>query len=254
MTIQREKVIKDIVDLTPKLRDGQLVWLRRLTKIFHCPMECKLNESSDILNKEVADYFGNALMFHHCFSVESFSKDKFEYVLEQSFTQNNKNAKRAPKGNPGHDINIEEAKFSLKTQADRNIKIGIVHISKFMELGKGDWSDNPEDLNGLRDQFFAHMKSYERILTLRNLRAGHGWHYELVEIPKSLLLEAADGEMEMKIDSKQFPKPGYCRVYDSNKNLSFALYFDGGTERKLQIKSLRKSLCRVHCEWFFSFG
>lgn len=31
----------------------------------------------------------------------------------------------------------------------------------------------------------------------------------------------------------------------------YALYFDGGTERKLQIKSLRKSLCVVHASWEF---
>ena len=33
--------------------------------------------------------------------------------------------------------------------------------------------------------------------------------------------------------------------------MKFALYFDGGTERKLQVKDLQKSLCIVHGEWDF---
>jgi hypothetical protein len=33
--------------------------------------------------------------------------------------------------------------------------------------------------------------------------------------------------------------------------LLFSLYFDGGGERKLQIKSLKKGLCKVHATWQF---
>jgi hypothetical protein len=125
-----------------------------------------------------------------------------------------------------------------------------------MELGKGDWSNKPEQLKGLRDQFLKHMKNYERIVSLRamsRIRVGKTyWHYELVEIPKALLEEAANGELKMQMDSRQNPKPGYCTVRDERGNLKFALYFDGGGERKLQIKDLKKSLCIVHAEWDFS--
>lgn len=51
--------------------------------------------------------------------------------------------------------------------------------------------------------------------------------------------------------SKQTPKPGYCHVNDVNGNEKFQLYFDGGTERKLQIKNLDKGFCVVHAEWEF---
>ena len=56
-----------------------------------------------------------------------------------------------------------------------------------MELGKGVWGDNPNDLVGLRKHFLEHMKAYDRILTLRTLTKAPKWKYELVEIPKSLL-------------------------------------------------------------------
>lgn len=96
------------------------------------------------------------------------------------------------------------------------------------------------------------MRNYDRILTLRRLKAV-GFHvYELVEIPKALLLEAGSGQFEMKSDSRQFPKPGYCTVHAPDGRIKFQLYFDGGTERKLQIKQLDKALCVVHATWRFA--
>ena len=87
---------------------------------------------------------------------------------------------------------------------------------------------------------------------MRAIRKAPNWHYELVEIPKSLLARSKDGELEMKTDSKQNPKPGYCHVLDDDGRPLFQLYFDGGTERKLQIKSLQKSACLLHAEWKFT--
>lgn len=73
----------------------------------------------------------------------------------------------------------------------------------------------------------------------------------LVEIPKPLLLEAKDCVFDLRKSSKQKPKPGYGYVKESNGKLKFSLYFDGGTERKLQIKQLRRDLCKVHATWIF---
>lgn len=104
----------------------------------------------------------------------------------------------------------------------------------------------------LRDLFLEHMRSYERIFTLRCLSADPAMvRYELVEIPKALLLEASNCVLEIREDSRQNPKPGYGYVRDAAGQLKFSLYFDGGTERKLQIKGLRKDLCKVHATWSF---
>lgn len=158
---------------------------------------------------------------------------------------------RLPWGQPSFDISINDFTISLKTEAGKSIKEGFVHISKFMELGKGKWGNEKSDLVGLRERFFKHMKGYQRIFILRCLNQGTPrWHYELVEIPNSLLLKAEGGELEMKHESKQSPKPGYCHVRDG-KNLLFQLYFDGGTERKLQIKNLEKRQCTLVAEWYF---
>jgi len=238
-----------------ELTDGQLRWIEAIIKCFKQPANFRRNNDSDIISDCVLSDFGDHLLIHHSFSAEPFTKDKFEYALERTINHcyGDNPASLAPKGNPGHDITIKGERFSLKTQADKNIALQYLHISKFHELGKGKWTNNLEDLYGLRTQFFEHMQSYERILILRriNPRKKDTWHYELVEIPKSLLKKAINGRFEMKHESTQNPKPGYCYVTDRYGDTMFNLYFDGGTERKLQIKKLDKSLCIVHAEWIF---
>ena len=233
------------------LSSSQIGWVESIISQFSVTHFYNVVDS-DIFDECMLESFGDALLIHHCMSKEPFSKDKFEYVLERVANFCGKRAEISPKGNLGHDITINEINFSLKTQADRQIKLDEIHISKFMELGHGVWGDNPSQLENLREQFFRHMKSYDRILSLRTLsKTPHNWKYELVEIPKTLLFEASDGELEMKIDSPQFPKPGYCYVRDENGVDKFHLYFDVGGERKLQVKHIQKKYCRVHATWEF---
>jgi hypothetical protein len=70
----------------------------------------------------------------------------------------------AQRGNPGYDMTLGGVRFSLKTQANKGLSSRYLHISKFMELGGGTWTDQEEDFMGLREQFFRHMESYDRIL------------------------------------------------------------------------------------------
>ena len=138
-----------------------------------------------------------------------------------------------------------------RSPGGKSVKAERIWISKFMELGRGKW-ENEQDLAGLRDSFLRHMNQYDRILSLRALQKSPQWHYELVEIPKAVLQRAASGQIVMQHESRQTPKPGYCDARDDSNALLFRLYFDGGTERKLQIKDLVKSACIVHGEWEFT--
>lgn len=240
-----------IKELLAAATPGQLAVLERILEELQKPSTFQRNPKSDFVNDCLLNGLGDVLRIHHCFSAEAFTKDRFEYALERVANECGVKAARAPRGNPGHDLNIKGVPFSLKTQADRNIRVDRIHISKFMELGKGAWTDKESDLIGLRDQFFAHMKSYQRILTLRRLSEPGFQFYELVEIPKALLEEAAKGKLEMHHGSSQMPKPGYCTITDAAGATKFQLYFDGGTERKLQVRTLDKSLCIVHATWKF---
>lgn len=250
MTDDRKRLIELLVKTIPELTAGQLQWLQRVVHVFSVDHDFRLSESN-IFDETTLQNFGDAIRVHHSFSSEPFSKDKFEYVLVKVLKMSGHTSTLAPKGNPGHDATTNGVKLSLKTQADKGVKEDILWISKFMELGKGNWGDNPVDLIGLRQQFLEHMKAYDRILTLRTLTRAPKWKYELVEIPKGLLMKASDGELKMMTDSKQYPKPGYCYFRNKAGELIFELYFDGGSERKLQIKNLKKRYCSVHATWEF---
>ncbi len=178
--------IKNLINAVRELTPGQIAWLENTVRVFRFPHKFEIFQDG-LLDASTLENFGDALRIHHSFSAEPFSKDKFEYVLEKVINFNRKRAHLSSKGNPGHDITIDGVPVSLKTQADKSIREEKISISKFMELGKGIWGNNPEDLSLLRKMFFAHMESYERIFTLRALRKAPDWTYELVEIPKSLL-------------------------------------------------------------------
>jgi|GEM_PF-5072127 len=77
---------------------------------------------SDIINETILSDFGDALRIHHGFSKEPFSKDKFEYVLEQTLNMNRPISRLASKGDRGHDITINGVPISLTTQTDKNTK------------------------------------------------------------------------------------------------------------------------------------
>lgn len=222
-----------------------------MVQVFSQPWTVKRGSDSDIISESVLLDFGDVLRIHHCFSREPFSKDKFEFALEAVLRATGVEAELAPRGRRGYDIKINGKNVSLKTEAAKAIRGDTLHISKFMELGGGHWGDNPKDLMGLRQQFFDNLKSVNRILVLRALRKGDpDYLYELVEIPKKLLEKASTGRFEMRMESSQFPKPGYCFV-EKEGELLFSLYFDGGGERKLQIKNLKKDLCKFHSSWQF---
>ena len=245
----REERIRLLAEALRELSDSQLAWTEGVINQFKQNPELQRNPVSDLITDCVLEMFGDALQIHHCFSTEALSKDRFEYAFERVLNLCGISAQLAAKGNPGHDITIRGVPFSLKTQADRNLRRDFLHISKFMELGKGAWVVE-QDLIGLRDQFFKHMNAYDRILQLRRLTDLETLQeYELVEIPKELLLKAGAGTLKMMQESLQTPKPGTCSVSDAVGKLLFELYFDGGTERKLQVRHLDKRNCIVHGVW-----
>lgn len=130
----------------------QLEFIESIVDQFRKPfITLTYDYSSDLVDDRFLRDFGDVLRIHHCFSKEALSKDRFEYAFDKIMNQCGRFAELAPKGNPGHDITIGGIPCSLKTQADANIKEDILHISKFMELGKGRWSARAKDLEGLRE-------------------------------------------------------------------------------------------------------
>lgn len=247
----RRERIDRLISLIPSLTEHRLEVVDTIVSVFLLPKVFDRFAKSELISQTILEDFGDVLRMHHCFSREPFSKDKFEYALERILQNSGVDAKLGPRGQRGYDIQIKNKNYSLKTEAAKAIKNDSIHISKFMELGGGQWGDSSSDLKGLRDQFLNALNKFDKILILRALRKGEpDYKYELVEIPKTLLLRAENGRLEMSMDSKQFPKPGYCFIEEGN-NIVYSLYFDGGGERKLQIKGIPKNLCTTHATWKF---
>lgn len=241
---EKEKMLDALASLTA----GQRQLIESAIAGFSARRVFKRAEDSDLISQSVLENLGDRLLNHHAVSRQALTKDRFEYALEAAL-----NASEVPaqlvksRTNRGHDITINGVPVSLKTEASAGIQEDVIHVSKWMELGKGPW-----ELPLLRDSFLEHMKSYDRIFTLRCLStASKLTRYELVEIPKNLLQEAACCEFEVKNDSTQNPKPGYGYVRNNRGDLKYALYFDGGAERKLQIRKMQKTTCKVHATWMF---
>jgi hypothetical protein len=205
------------------------------------------NPQSDFITDEGLNSIGDAILAHHSMAQRPLSKESFEHALAGALNKAGQVAQLAKRGNPGQDITVDGVPISLKTQADASIKPDELFISKWMELGSGNWI-----LTELRDQFLTHLNNYKRVFQFRCHRQGQtGFLYELVEIPMALLREAKNAELEFSDRSKQEIQCGYGRVTDTAGRLKFALYFDGGSERKLQLKYLRKDLCVLHATWSF---
>jgi Type II site-specific deoxyribonuclease len=244
---ERKKLIDSIALAMEALTPSQLELVRNVIARLATKTVGYRNPESDFVSEAGLNHIGDALLAHHSMAQRPLSKESFEHALEGALRRASHDATLAKRGNPGHDITVDGVPISLKTQANAGIKADVLHISKFMELGSGTWK-----LPLLRDQFLHHMRNYERIFQFRcHRQAGGGYLYELVEIPMALLQEGEHAVLELRDKSTQDPKPGYGYVRDKAGRLKFSLYFDGGTERKLQIKDLRKELCIVHATWSF---
>lgn len=246
----REILKRQIGSLIQPLDDGYLQLLVDISTILQTEVAVTVDNSPPF-DEDFAHHFAGLLLVHHALSSEAFTKDKFEHAMVRVLNQCGCVSSLADRGNPGNDIQVDGHPWSLKTQADQQLRIGSLHISKFMELGKGEWTATIASLQGLQQRMFDHMENYERIFSLRSKIIEDNNYYELVEIPKALLLESKYGVFTLSEKSRQNPMPGYCTVYDDNGRIKFSLYFDGGSERKLQIKHLDKKFCHVRATWTF---
>jgi hypothetical protein len=246
--------VESVAEKLAKLSQRQLNYLNSALEGLIEPIDVTRLEGSDIASEIFVEEFGNRLKAHHGVSSKALTKQHFERAMEEACNVCGMPATLNTPNFPGCDIKIQGQTFSLKTQGDKAIKPEKLWISKFMELGTGEWTDQVEQLRVLTGQFLNHLSKYNRILSLRNFHRKTGdktlWKYELLEIPVELLLNANQGEYSMNVTSTQSAKPGTCKVTDS-QGLAFQLYFDGGTERKLHIQHLRKNLCKEHATWTF---
>ena len=130
---------RELLEALDRLTPAQRQWVKVAILAFGIPRMFWRAPDSDIVTRAVLENLGDRLLSHHASSRQSLSKDRFEFALEAALNASNIPAQLVKsRTNRGHDITIQNVPVSLKTEAAKNIKENTIHVSKWMELGKGD--------------------------------------------------------------------------------------------------------------------
>ena len=131
------KIITQLHEIIPELNSNQIKLILDVITVLSEPYEKLDYYPRWVFTKDFLDVLCDFVRIHHALSDEPFTKDKFEYALNRTSKILGITSTLPGRTNPGHDIEIQGKRISLKTQADNGIKQDFIHISKFMELGRG---------------------------------------------------------------------------------------------------------------------
>jgi hypothetical protein len=220
-----------------------------------------------LMTSDLYQIFGLRLCLYHLITSTPLSKSAFEGLLLQSCKEAGIPVESAPSKTAEVDMVLNGKKTSLKSEERIHTSI---HISKFCELGWGDWNNatdlyykinmrSPQDTNRTYEK---RITSYDKVMTLRNQVVGGKISYELLEIPIAVfarileipLSDYADGIKASK--SKTIPKSFRVKIPWSKKKGSkdIVVLFDGGGERKLTITLPRESAGVEIASWKIESG
>lgn len=130
------------------LSPDQFAWVESLVTALGNPLRASRNPTSDIFASDrLLGLFSLYLITHHTLSVQPFKQEKFEYALRQVMTAAGRSAAlAASRTNPGRDITVDGSGWSLKTVADKSVRRERIDLTKWMELGKGTWTNQVSEL------------------------------------------------------------------------------------------------------------
>lgn len=127
----------EVEQLTPLQKN----WLYAFVRQLRMPHEFSHAADSDLVTQDVRENIGDLLRIHHVMSKRPLSKAPFEYAFEKALQLAGKSARLASSAtNPGCDMTIGATRFSLKTEASKTVRDDQIHVSKWMEMGKGEWN------------------------------------------------------------------------------------------------------------------
>ena len=211
----------------------------------------EVNPKSDIVTPTFASSFLTRLKLFHAVhdGDQVLQKKPFEFAFRAASQADNKEAEiTSSPTNPGPDVRVDETKYSLKTEAAQSIKRNHITISKLMESAWTKDCTSLEDFHAGLFRITDHLRSYDRILTLRAFgRLSKGEvRYDLVEIPTDLLLLI--GESDVSEFGPITRAGGTTLPVKFREEPAFRAVFDG-SDQKITIRNLRTALCLRHASW-----
>jgi hypothetical protein len=208
-----------------------------------------VSADSDIVVKAFEHDFSGRLLLFHAMHDAALTKKTFEYFFCGSSRAAARTAVQTENSvYPGEDVVVDDRKFSLKTEGGRSISSTAVHISKLMEARWIRECDSQEDFCRLsKEKIGAHLSHYERIISLRSFLSDSTVKYELVEIPKEILLGIS--RLRPSDFSARSPNgSSSATVRGADSNAWFVLSLDGSVE-KITVRNLPLRLCKIHATW-----
>ena len=254
MSAQRKKneILNDLLNHASGLSEGRLALLVEMADALGRSVRATVNPRSDLVNGEFESDFSGRLLLFHAMHDAALTKKTFEYFFVGANRSAGREASQTVNDvHPGEDVVVDGTRYSLKTEGGKSIRGDSLHISKLMEARWIRECRGGDDFNReVRDKVIGHLAHYQRIVSLRSFTTRSAYKYELVEIPKSLLLRA--GYLSPRSFSARTKNgSSSADVVDDRGRRLFVLSLDGSVE-KVTVRSLAKSACIVHAEWTVS--
>ena len=209
----------------------------------------RIDPGSDIVTASFERDFSGRLLLFHAMHDAALTKKTFEYFFCGASRAAGRTAVQTQNSvHAGEDAVIDGQKFSLKTEGGKTIRRTFAHISKLMEARWiRECASESDFCECAHRRIVAHLMHYERILSLRSFQTGRTWEYELVEIPRKVLLRISTlnpGDFSARITNGS----SRATVRGEQGEPLFVLSMDGSVE-KVTVRNLDVRSCVVHARW-----
>ncbi len=240
-----QQLIQVVTDLDPV----QVALLTEVATVMLRRVEETVNPDSDLVTPRFAANFRNRLLIHHATNEAKLTKKAFEYALKGACEAEGKTGFITTSDTfSGVDVTIDGTRFSLKTEASKDIKAEQITISKFTEAR---WIQQQMTLAELAreavNRIPSHLNNYDRILVLRaRALSNTRLQYEIVEIPRDLLRRVA--ALTAADFSPRTAQGGSSARVTVDSRPAFTLRLDG-SDGKITIAGLQIAFCMRHASW-----
>ena len=246
---EENAALQQLIEVVTNLDPVQVKLLTEIATVMMRKVEETITPSSDLVTPRFAANFRNRLLIHHATNESKLTKKAFEYAFKGASEADGKAGSiTASDTFSGVDVTVDGIRFSLKTEASKNIKAEQIIISKFTEAR---WIQQQATLDELAKQASAiipiHLNNYDRILVLRAIElTASRLRYEIVEIPHDLLQRI--GSLTVADFSPMTKGGGTSARVSVNGQPAFMLRLDG-SDGKITFAGLQIAFCIRHASW-----
>ena len=246
---EERAALRELIAVATRLDPIQVELLTEVARTMMRQVEETVNPDSDFATPRFTTNFRNRLLIHHATNEARLSKKAFEYAFRGACAADGKAGTITVSDTfSGVDVTIEGVKFSLKTEASKDIRADRITISKFTEARWIQQFSTLEDLaREAARRIPFHLSQYDRILVLRARDvSATRLLYEIVEIPRDVLGHVAT--LSSTDFSPRTAQGGSSAKVTINTRPAYTLRLDG-SDGKITISGLQMGFCIRHVSW-----